>query len=68
MASMWARGVGGALLVLIGIVWILQGFNVIRGSGMSGHVQYAVLGLVAILFGGWLLSAIRPTKPGSTGR
>ena len=51
-----ARGIGGVLLVLIGLVWILQGINVIHGSGMSGHGQYALLGLVVVAFGVWLLS------------
>jgi hypothetical protein len=36
----------GILLTLVGVVWILQGFNVLLGSMMSGHLQYAALGLV----------------------
>ena len=51
----WFRGIGGVLLTLIGLLWILQGVNVIHGSGMSGHGQYAVLGLVVGLIGVWLL-------------
>ena len=45
----------GGLLTLIGLVWILQGVNVLRGSMMSGHSQYAVLGLVVAVIGGSLL-------------
>ena len=38
----------------------LQGVNVIHGSGMSGHGQYAVLGIIVGLIGIWLLQgAIR---------
>ena len=55
----WARGIGGVVAVLIGVVWILQGVNVIHGSGMSGHGQFAVLGIVVALFGVWLLSGLR---------
>lgn len=39
-------GLLGVLLVLVGIVWILQGLNVLPGSMMSGQLVYAVLGLV----------------------
>ncbi|GAC1319383.1 MAG: hypothetical protein NVSMB22_02440 [Chloroflexota bacterium] len=56
----WIRAAGGALLVLVGVLWILQGVNVVGGSGMSGHGQYAVLGIVVALVGVWLLlGAIR---------
>jgi hypothetical protein len=51
----WVRGVGGVVLTLVGLLWILQGVNVIGGSGMSGHGQYAVLGVVVGLIGIWLL-------------
>lgn len=51
----WVRAIGGALLTLVGFVWILQGVNVIHGSGMSGHGQYAVLGIIVALIGLWLL-------------
>ena len=51
----WARAIGGAVVTLIGLLWILQGVNVIGGSGMSGHGQYAVLGVIVGLIGIWLL-------------
>jgi len=49
----------GVVALLAGVVWILQGINVIHGSGMSGHAQFAVLGLLAVLVGGWVLSGLR---------
>lgn len=56
----WIRAIGGALLTFIGLIWILQGVNVIHGSGMSGHGQYAALGIIVALIGIWLLQgAIR---------
>ena len=48
---MWIRGVVGVALVLVGAVWVAQGTGAMRGSGMSNHSQYAVLGVVVILIG-----------------
>lgn len=45
----------GILLILVGLVWILQGLNVLLGSVMSGHIQYAILGLVVAIIGIGLL-------------
>jgi hypothetical protein len=54
---MWTRGIAGAAFCLIGAVWIAQGTDVLRGSGMSGHGQWAVIGGVVALIGlalvGW---------------
>ena len=36
----------GAVLALLGLLWILQGLNVIGGSGMSGHAIWAVIGVL----------------------
>jgi len=52
----WVRGVVGLVFGLVGIVWILQGTNVVHGSGMSGHGGYAVLGVVVVLIGVALLT------------
>lgn len=41
----------GVILTLMGIVWILQGFNVLLGSMMSGRIEYAILGLVVAIIG-----------------
>ncbi len=41
----------GVLLTLLGLVWILQGLNVLLGSMMSGHIQYSILGLVVGIIG-----------------
>ncbi len=34
------------ILILAGIIWFLQGINVLPGSFMSGHSQYAILGII----------------------
>ena len=41
----------GIIAVLVGIVWTLQGLNVLRGSGMSGHSVFTVIGLVVGVLG-----------------
>ncbi len=54
---MWTRAIIGLILCVVGVVWILQGANVIHGSGMSGHGGYAVLGAVVFVLGALLLGA-----------
>lgn len=41
----------GVVLVLVGLVWTLQGFNVIHGSSMSGTTTWAVIGPVVLIAG-----------------
>ena len=38
--------VAGAVLALLGLLWILQGLNIVGGSGMSGHAIWAVIGVL----------------------
>jgi hypothetical protein len=45
----------GILLILAGIVWFLQGINLLPGSFMTGQVRWALYGLLAVLAGGGLL-------------
>jgi hypothetical protein len=46
-----ALNIVGAVLVFIGSVWVLQGVNVLPGSFMSGQMQWAVRGGVAVIAG-----------------
>ena len=48
-----SKALGWALIV-IGIVWILQGINVLPGSFMTGHIEWAVYGALAAALGGGL--------------
>ncbi len=41
----------GVLLALVGVVWILQGLNVLPGSFMTGQIQWAVYGAIALAIG-----------------
>ena len=44
----WLSVVLGILLALIGIIWILQGVNVLGGSFMSGQLFWAAMGAIAL--------------------
>ncbi len=50
-----AGSILGVLLVLIGIVWFLQGINILPGSFMTGQIRWAVFGGIAIVIGVVLL-------------
>jgi uncharacterized RDD family membrane protein YckC len=46
----WVLLVVGVLLVLTGILWTLQGLDVVGGSAMSGVTLWAIVGpIVAVL-------------------
>jgi hypothetical protein len=57
------RLVLGAVLALLGLLWILQGLNIIGGSGMSGHVIWAVVGIVIGAVGVFLVVRTLRTPP-----
>ncbi len=41
----------GVLLILLGGVWILQGFNILPVGFMAGQMQYALLGAILVVVG-----------------
>ncbi|MFC6707953.1 hypothetical protein [Flexivirga alba] len=53
----------GVVLVLIGLLWTLQGAGVIGGSSMSGTTTWAIIGPIVLVVGalvGW--SGLRGRK------
>lgn len=54
-----ASTIFGVLLALIGIVWILQGLNVLPGSFMTGQIQWVAYGTIALAIGCMLLYVSR---------
>ena len=52
----------GAILVLIGAVWALQGLNVIGGSFMTGQTQWLVIGVVCAIIGAVLLGSANRSR------
>jgi hypothetical protein len=56
----------GLVVVVVGVLWTLQGLDVMGGSGMSGHGIWAVVGIILILVG---LGTVGATvRSGSRGR
>ena len=50
----------GAVLIIFGAVWYLQGVDVLGGSGMSGETLWAVVGpIVALVGAGLLVTGLR---------
>ena len=47
----WIWLVAGVVVLGVGVLWILQGFNVLAGSGMSGKTIFAVLGIIVGVIG-----------------
>lgn len=47
----------GVLVILLGSLWFLQGINILPGSRMSGQMQWAINGGIAIVIGAVLIVA-----------
>ncbi len=41
----------GAILLFFGVVWFLQGINILPGSFMTGQIQWAIYGGIAAVAG-----------------
>jgi hypothetical protein len=49
--GLWLGRTIGAVLVLVGGLWTLQGFGVVGGSFMTGSTAWLVIGLVTVVLG-----------------
>jgi len=56
----WIRLIVGIVFVAFGLLWTLQGLNVLQGSFMSGQTMWLVIGIILAVLGAWLLSSRRP--------
>ncbi len=54
----------GVVLILLGIVWFMQGIGILLGSAMSDQVQWAIYGGIAILLGAGLLLYVNRRQTG----
>ncbi len=45
----------GSVLALLGVIWFLQGINVLPGSFMTGQMKWAVYGAIAFVVGAGLI-------------
>jgi hypothetical protein len=41
----------GGVLALMGVIWFLQGVNILPGSFMTGQTRWAVYGGLAVIIG-----------------
>ena len=41
----------GVLFILAGGTWFLQGINILPGSFMTGQIQWAIYGAIAVVVG-----------------
>ncbi|MHA7986317.1 hypothetical protein ACX9R5_10965 [Rathayibacter sp. CAU 1779] len=48
---MWPLLVVGVIVGIIGLVWMLQGLNVLGGSAMSGSTLWATVGPIVLVVG-----------------
>ena len=59
-----ATNIVGVLLALMGIIWILQGINILPGSFMTGDINWTWRGAALAVAGALLLwSATRKPRP-----
>jgi hypothetical protein len=49
-------------LLLVGGVWILQGLDVLGGSGMSGQIVWTVIGAILVAVAIGILAGARKLK------
>ena len=56
--------VAGVVLVLLGLLWTLQGVGVIEGSSMSNTKTWSIIGPIVLLAGAFVTSVgIRGRRP-----
>ena len=55
----WLQGILGIILLVFGVLWALQGLNIIGGSFMTGQTVWLILGIIVALLGVWLLWTLR---------
>jgi TRAP-type mannitol/chloroaromatic compound transport system permease small subunit len=53
--------IAATLLILAGVMWFLQGINVVPGSLMTGDRKWAIIGAASVLAGvaAWVFAARR---------
>jgi hypothetical protein len=51
-------------MILMGVVWFLQGINILPGSFMTGQIQWAVYGGIAVAAGIALLLVANRRRDG----
>ncbi len=58
-----ALNVIGAILLFFGVIWFLQGINVLPGSFMTGQTRWAVYGSITAIVGVAVLIRANRKRP-----
>lgn len=45
----------GVLFIITGLVWILQGANILPGSFMTGQLIWLIAGVISVIIGAGLI-------------
>jgi uncharacterized membrane protein len=53
----------GVVLILMGVLWTMQGLDIVGGSAMSGNALWAVIGPIVVVVGAVLLFRGLRTQP-----
>jgi len=53
----------GAFVMLSGVIWFFQGIGVLPGSFMTGQIQWAYYGGIAVIVGAGLLVVANRSRP-----
>jgi uncharacterized membrane protein len=53
----------GVVLILMGVLWTMQGLDIVGGSAMSGNALWAVVGPIVVVVGAVLLFRGLRTQP-----
>jgi hypothetical protein len=64
LAGMVIRVLMAVTLLVVGVVWILQGLDVMGGYGMSGHIEWTVIGAILVAVAVGLLVGARRDADG----
>jgi hypothetical protein len=64
LAGMVIRVLIAATLLVVGVVWILQGLDVLGGYGMSGNIEWTVIGAILVAVAVGLLVGARRDADG----
>jgi hypothetical protein len=57
-----AISIVSVLLILVGVVWFLQGINILGGSSMTGQSVWAINGTITFIVGIALLIFVNRNK------
>ena len=54
----------GVLVFFVGLIWTLQGLDILQGSPMTGQTLWAIVGPIVAILGVWLVvGAVRARQP-----